>query len=226
MDTLFKKSLKAYTSNAVLDDVEKNGEKALVPHNEQQYVTIVFQDLLSFTSTLEGLSAKEINDSLNSYLETTTEIIHKHNGIIVQFIGDAVFSIFGYRGEPNHEENACLAALDIVNNINSHKSFAALEKKLKVNVGVDTGSVYIGAFGSAEKLQFMVIGDHVNLASQLCNANPRYKSKILISDAVRKNLPNEFLLEKLDRVTVKGKIGDIDIYSLGGVASGKSVGAH
>jgi len=221
MDTLFKKALKAFAGSAVLEDIENNGEKSLVPHNEKQYLTIMFHDISSFTNTVEGLESEQILDSLNAYLKVSTEIIHKHEGTIVQFSGNAVFSVFGYRGKPNHEANACLAALDIVNNINSHKALTPLANDIKMKVGINTGSAYIGTFGTADKLQFMVIGDHVNFASRLSDANTRYHSTILLSDTTRKKLPKEFLLEKKGTVTVKGKIDNIDIYSLEGIASGE-----
>jgi len=221
MDTLFKKALKAYAGSAVLEDIENNGEKSLVPHNERQYLTIMFHDVCSFTNTVEGLESDQILDSLNAYFKVSTEIIHKYEGTIVQFAGNAVFSVFGYGEKPNHEVNACLAGLDIVNNINAHKAFAPLTNDIKMKIGISTGSVYVGGFGSADKLQFMVVGDHVNFASRLSNANPHYSSTILLSDTTRKKLPKEFLLEKKDTVTVKGKIGSIDIYSLDGIASGE-----
>lgn len=221
MDKLFKKALKAYAGNAVLEDIENNGEESLVPHNEKQYLTMMFHDICSFTSTAEGLESDQILDSLNAYLKASTEIIHKHEGTIIQFIGNAVFSVFGYGEKSNHEVSACLAALDIVNNINSHKTLAPLTNDIKMKIGINTGSVDIGGFGSAEKLQFMVIGDHVNFASRLSEANPRYHSTILLSDTTRMKLSKEFLLEKKDTVTVKGKIGNIDIYSLEGIASGE-----
>ncbi len=221
MNTLLKKALKAYTGNVVLEDIENNGEQSLEPYNEQQYLTIMFQDICSFTSIAEELESDKVLDWLNAYLEVSTEIIHQHEGTIVQFIGNSVFSVFGYGDKQNHEANACLAALGIVNKINSHKSVAPLIDDIKMKIGINTGSAYIGSFGSAERLQFMVVGDHVNLASRLSNANPSYHSTILLSDTTKKKLSQDFLLEKKDTVTVKGKIGNIDIYSLEGIVSGE-----
>jgi adenylate cyclase len=88
------------------------------------------------------------------------------------------------------------------------------EWKLDIGIGVDMGEVIMGAMGSKERMDYTVVGDHVNLAARLCSyAKAR---QTIISDAVARHLTDAdgFALAAMDPIKVKGKTGELKVFSV------------
>jgi adenylate cyclase len=88
------------------------------------------------------------------------------------------------------------------------------EWELEIGIGVDMGEVVMGAMGSKERMDYTVLGDHVNLAARLCGyAAPR---QTIISDDVGEKLKTspEFRLEPLEPIKVKGKTGELKVFAV------------
>ena len=141
----------------------------------------------------ERLSARETVATLNEYFSDMVDVIFEHGGTLDKFIGDAIMAVFGapFVG-PQDTENAVATAVEMMERLRElNRKWAADDRaRLDIGVGINTGSVVAGTIGSPKRMDYTVIGDHVNLAARIEAANKYYGTKILIS---------EHTLERLDR---------------------------
>ena len=137
---------------------------------EKQEVTIIMSDIRGFTAMSEIMPPVELMTMLNHYLALMTEIIQKYKGTIIEFIGDAVFAIFGAPIEcENGAENAVKCAVEMqnameaVNRYNEERGYPYLE----MGIGINTGEVILGNIGSEKRAKYGVVGQNVNLAGRI-----------------------------------------------------------
>jgi adenylate cyclase len=144
---------------------------------------------------------------LTEYLETASSAVLSHRGTIDKFIGDAVMAFWGAPIEnPDHARDACAAALALHQMMTARR--AALppddpRAALRARIGINTGRMLVGNIGSADRLNYTVIGDPVNVASRLEALNKRYGTAIMIGDETRR-AAGDAILRELDRVAVFG----------------------
>jgi len=198
--------LTKFVSDETLTAVKKVGLEGLKLGGERKEVTILETDIRGFTSMSENMEPEEVVSLLNTYLDKQTEVIQSQGGDIDKFIGDAVRAVFT---GSKMAENAVKCAIKIQMEIK--KLNQTLGENTMIGIGIDTGPIVMGAMGSKDRMDFTVIGDHVNTSSRLCSsASP---GEIIISENTKKLLSGtKFKLKKLDPIQVKGKEKPIQIY--------------
>ncbi len=192
-----KSAVEQFTSRKV-----KSGQLVV----EKKHLTILFTDIRSFTMISETLSLDDMTSFLNDFYRNVTQVVMKFNGQINKFIGDAAMAIFNMDGQlDDHPVWAVRAALDLVrameetNHIRSKKG----EMPIHVGIGINTGEVLLGAFGSGLRLDYTAIGDNVNIASRIQGqAGP---GEIVISDATLEHVKDIVTVEDLGEKPLKGK---------------------
>ncbi|MEO0909796.1 MAG: adenylate/guanylate cyclase domain-containing protein, partial [Pseudomonadota bacterium] len=173
--------------------------------------TILIADVAEFTSLTETKGAQAIVDIFNDYFEAASEVIGSHNGVVTQFIGDAVFATFNVPVEdPKHRQNGINAAADLLKLVQS-TSFAG--EKLSIRIGVSTGSVVAGNVGGGGRTTYTVYGEAVNLASRLEALNKTQGTEILISENTIEGLSSNNLSE-VGSVSVRGFSAPTKIYTV------------
>ncbi len=148
---------------------------ASAPAAERRLVSVLFADLVGFTTVSEGRDAEEARELLSRYFETARTIVDRYGGTIEKFIGDAVMAVWGTPAATEDDaERAVRAALELVATI------PELHAGLEARAGVLTGeaAVTLGAEG-----QGMVAGDLVNTASRIQSA--AQPGTVLVGDATR-----------------------------------------
>jgi len=174
---------------------------------KRQNVTILFTDIRGFTAFCEEKDPGLVVDLLNDYMGDMVSIIHTWHGHVNKFIGDGILAVFcdddpgAKRGD--HAIRATQCALEMV----------TLPGDFKTGAGLHSGPVVIGNVGSAEKMEFTVLGDTVNLASRLESMNKEHKTKLLLSESTRELLENQVQVEYLGSVTIRGKTLPMKIYT-------------
>jgi len=139
-----------------------DGARATAPTAERRYVSILFADLVGFTTLSEEQDPEEVRDLLSRYFDTAREVILGYGGTVEKFIGDAVMAVWGAPiAREDDPERAVRAALDLVGRV---RGMASAGQPLALRAGVLSGEavVTLGATG-----QGMVAGDLVNTASRL-----------------------------------------------------------
>ncbi len=198
-------------------DVELGGE--------EREVTILFSDIRNFTTLCDGQSSKSILTLLNRYLTRMSTIIENHGGVIDKYIGDAIMALFGAPLQHDDDVDRALnTAIDMVAALDEFN----IELKndglppIGIGIGVNTGMVTAGNMGSAQRLNYTVIGDGVNVASRLegLTKNKSYDTRIIISKATKIKATQSFDIRSLGKASVKGKPRPIAIYALSGRSSG------
>jgi adenylate cyclase len=193
------------------------------PGGEHESLTVMFADLAGFTSLSEFLG-ESVVPVLTDYLETASSAVLSHRGTIDKFIGDAVMAFWGAPIEnPDHARDACAAALAIHRKMTERQtSLLAGDPRaaLRARIGINTGRMLVGNIGSADRLNYTVIGDPVNVASRLEALNKRYGTAIMIGDETRRAAGAAIICRQLDWVAVFGRSEGMAVYELLAMAEG------
>ena len=185
---------------------------------ETRQATILFSDIRDFTSLCEGRAPEQILEMLNHYLSEVSTAIEENKGVVDKYIGDAVMALFGApvsgQDDTNNALNAALAMKSRVDSMNAVNLDNDLPL-MKTGIGLHSGEVVAGNLGSANRMNYTVIGDAVNLASRLEALTKQYGADILVSEDTR-NQGSGFVYRETDMVRVKGKTKPVRIYELMG----------
>ena len=213
-----KNAFQYYLSPSVIDEIMRNPD-GLKLGGEKKNVTIFFSDIRNFTTISEKLLPEELTRMLNDYMTPMTNIILESKGLLDKYIGDAIMAIWGtpYSLE-NHADLAIEAGLKMLKNLSElHKKWNSLSQPcFHIGIGINTGDVIVGNMGSAQRFDYTVIGDAVNLASRIESVNKVYGTQIICSEFTRSSLinPHKFNMRELDCIRVKGKDRPVKIYDV------------
>ena len=187
---------------------------------ESRFLTILFSDLKDFSTLSEITPSRELLVRVSSYLELMTLAIKEEHGTVDKFIGDSVMAFWGAPNlDPNHAYHSAVAAMKTKRRMVGLNEALALEGKppLVARIGINSDSVLVGNIGSPERLSYTVMGDGVNIASRLEGINKEFGTDITLSHAVFKEAGERLFVRPIDKITVKGRAGEILIYELLGI---------
>jgi adenylate cyclase len=206
-----------YVAPAVVDSILKDPAKLTVG-GEKRDLTILFSDIRGFTTFSEKMDAKALSSFLNDYLGIMTEIVFANEGTLDKYIGDAIMAFWGAPlDQPKHAENACRAAIQMMEALAKNKDRFRQQYGVEVDIGIglNTGTVSVGNMGSANNFAYTVIGDHVNLASRLEGLTKYYGTSIVTTrftfESIKKIAGIAPPHRVLDFVKVKGKRNAVEL---------------
>jgi adenylate cyclase len=205
-----------YVSPSVVDQLMLRPD-AVQLGGEERVATVLFSDIVGFSTVSEYLSPTQLVSLLNEYLTEMTEVVLENGGIIDKYQGDSIMAEFGVPVPvEDHAKRACTAALRMSEVLSSLRERWAREGKplFRACFGINTGPMLIGNLGSRRVMDYTVMGDHVNLASRLEGTNRLYGTTILVSEFTWKATQGAFIGREVDRIRVKGKQGAVSIYEV------------
>jgi len=155
-------------------------------------------------------------------------VIRGRQGIVDKYIGDSVMAFWGppFTDPAEHARLGCLAALEQMRKMDDFR--AALPElfgvkhglpEVNVRMGIASGDVTVGNIGSETSRGYTVIGDTVNLASRLEQANKFYGTRILASEGTRGLAGDTLAFREIDSLRVAGKLEPVRVYELLGLAA-------
>jgi len=181
-------------------------------------VTILFSDLIGFTTLTEKADPEALVTQLNEYLSRMTSVIFNNGGTLDKFIGDAIMAVWGnVRSLGTAQDAKCCAraALGMRRQLSQlNQSWREQGRMgLGMGIGVNHGEVIVGNIGSQERMDPTVIGDAVNLASRLEGLTRIYGVDMLVGASVAELVRDEVYLRSVARVQVKGKTKPVDVFT-------------
>jgi len=215
----------SYATERLVDVLINNPEMAKLG-GERREVTVLFSDVRGFTTFSEKYAPEEVVAILNEYLGVMTEVVFRWEGTIDKFIGDAIMAFWGAPlRQENHAELAVKCAIDMISSLEQLQKKWESEGKeaLKIGIGINTGEVIVGNIGAeGKKMDYTVIGDHVNLGSRVESLTKKYNAQILITEfsynkiaeLARDGGLGNVSIKGLDKVIVKGKETPVTIYEV------------
>ena len=223
------RSRKDFIKSLKLDSNRKLMRQTLKRYfGKNLWISISFTDISSYSTIIEHMSPEMVVKFLNEYFSAMHDVIDKYKGQIVNYIGDSVMVVFGApKKVEDHEIMSVKCAvemrekLDKLNKIWDEKEFSRFWKnhgieKITARTGIHTGSVIAGNIGSDRMLQYSTIGDTVNVASRLEQANKEFESDIAFSHEIY-NALNQKLYSKaifLGEIKLKGREKPTKVYSI------------
>lgn len=206
--------LKRYLSPQLADSILAGTiEVSLV--SRRKNLTVFFSDIRGFTDMSEHVEPEELVDSLNQYLSAMTELVFKNGGTLDKYIGDAIMVFFG---DPvsydDHAQRAVRMALEMRQRLTQlqRQWFVDEREPLTVGMGISTGYVTVGNIGSAGRMEYTVVGNHVNLASRL--AGRAAAGQILVAERTLVACREIVEAREIDEVELKGVSRPIKIYEV------------
>jgi adenylate cyclase len=210
-----------YVAPAVLNEIESNPQ-ALKLGGEVRDVTVMFVDIANFTPLSEKLSPEELVNTVNGLWNACTSAILSEQGTIDKFIGDAIMAFWNAPVEiKNHQYRAAKAALGIRKAVAVYNENPALKslldnkslQPLAVRIGLASGPACVGNMGSADRFDYSVLGDTVNIAARTESSGKRANHDILIAGRID-DATDQLALLNAGTAPMKGKSGLEQIHAL------------
>jgi len=222
-----------YVGPQIVDQLIQDPSKAKVGLSQRRELTMLFCDIIGFTSFCERHSTEKVVHQVNEYLGAMTEVVFHWNGTLVDFMGDEVYAFWGAPlDQPNHAELAIKCALHMRRRLAElHEKWKAEKKELLDNgIGLNTGEVLVANIGAeGRRMKYAAVGDNVNLASRVSGLTRTFAVPIVVSEftadhvkALMKVEDNEkntgrlghVALKVLAAVVVKGREKPVVVYEL------------
>ena len=183
--------------------------------SELRDVCILVFDIRDFTAYSETAPPDAVVDYLNRLWSKAVGIVNRHDGIVNKFLGDGFMAVFGaplVMG--NHCQNAVNAARALVADI-KRATEAGEIPPTRIGIGLHSGEALVGNIGSAERREYTVIGDVVNVAFRIEQLNKELNSSFLVSESVQESAGNLESAESWASIPIRGRNAPVRIYKLG-----------
>ncbi len=181
---------------------------------QRKPVTILFTDIVGSTSIADKLDPEEWREVVQGAHERVSEAVYRYEGTIAQLLGDGVLAFFG--APLTHEddpERAARAALDIQESMAEYRSeLSGFVDDFQMRIGIHTGEVVLGDVGTGDHVEYLAIGDAVNVAARLEGAAD--PGQILVSEAICHRIEAGYNLRDLGEIPVKGKTAALAMFEL------------
>ncbi|MBA65810.1 MAG: hypothetical protein CMG55_08420 [Candidatus Marinimicrobia bacterium] len=222
---LMQETLKRYFGESLTEKILDNKGDL---KGDNIWVSISFTDITSYSTIIEHMSPETAVKFLNEYFSAMHDVIEKHNGQIINYIGDSVMVVFGAPQKlEDHEILSVQCAIGMRKKLNelnqkwNTNEFSRYWKNhgidgITARTGIHTGSVIAGNIGSDRMLQYSTIGDTVNVASRLEQRNKEFSTNILFSHEIYTSL-TKALYDKAKYqgdINLKGRDNKTKVYSI------------
>lgn len=194
-------------------------------------VTVLFADLVGFTSVAERLLPQDLMNWLNTYMEAIAGVVPRYEGIIDDYYGDGMKVNFGVplprttaesiRQDAINAVRCGLAMKREVVRLNETQGNTSLPS-VQIRIGIATGPAVVGSVGSAQRLKYTTVGDTVNIASRLEQLGKNMRARetesdggnFLIAEATNQNLDPTWNTQEVGKISLKGKREEVVVYQV------------
>mgnify|MGYP002775634141 CR=1 FL=1 len=212
------RAFSAYVPRSLVAKLVRTGD-ADVTRPRESTVTVMFTDIAGFTAMSEQMPASEAADILNHHFALVCQAVDAEGGTVDKFLGDGVMAFFGAPDRlKGHGAAAVRAAIAIRAAINAD-NLAAVESgrsALKLRIGIHTGPVIVGDIGAADRVNYTITGDTVNVSQRLQELGklvaPDLECAIVISGETASRLDERVSIEESGKHRLRGRGEPVDVY--------------
>ena len=213
----------AYVPRSLVHQLMREGDLASLA-SDRRNVTVMFSDIVGYSTISEGKSAAEVAALLNGHFGILTSAIEAEGGTVDKFIGDSVMAFWGApEKQKNRAIRACRAALAIRDAVaaDNREREARGEPPVRLRLGIHSGQATAGNIGAPSRVNYTVIGDDVNIAQRLeqigKQVSPDAEVAIAVSASTVADLDELFEVEPVGEMEVKGRAAPVAVYRLVGM---------
>jgi class 3 adenylate cyclase len=184
--------------------------------NERKEITVLFADIRGFTSLSERMTVEGVVSLLNQYFSLMVDIVFRNDGVLDKFVGDELMAVFGLIASDRNTPycNAVKTAIEIQQAAGKLMKTRTLLKKeiFDVGIGINTGEAIVGNVGSANRMDYTVIGDCVNMAARFQQVAEG--GEIIIGEKTYQHTKDLFRMKKKGRIKLKNKSNRVVCYQV------------
>lgn len=207
-------NLSRYLPSEVATSIAE-GRAKLALGGERRAISVLFADVVSFTSFAEGAPPERVVAFLNELFSVLTEVVFRHGGTVDKFVGDCIMAFFGApTPSEDHAARALAAAEDMHRFVESNAPAwkASYGVDIRLAIGVNSGDALVGNLGSEARMDYTAIGDVVNVAARLEGlAQP---GQTLLTSEVAALAGDAFKLHGLGEHPLRGKRQAVKVFEL------------
>ena len=213
-ETVLRTNLGRYLSPSVVSEIAAGNLNPSLG-GETREGTVLFSDVVGFTKVCRNLSAAEVVSILNKFFQDLVDAVFKYEGTVDKFGGDAMLCVWGAPvAMADHAGPALAGALEMQNRLygfNLDLATTGVTVHIRMGIGLNSGSFIAGNVGSERRLEYTVIGDHVNLAQRV--EEKATGGMVLVSDATRQLVPAAVAI-RMQPIVIRGTTGDFIVHSV------------
>lgn len=209
--------IRRYMPPAVADKIIAGNEET-IEAPQRRRVTVLFADIVGFTDLADRVEPETTTQVLNEYLSTMVELIENHGGTLNEFAGDGLMALFGAPEplEPGQQVRSAIessrAMARELTQLNRRWRKLGLGQDLEVRIGINTGVLSVGSFGSVGRMTYTAIGLQTNVTARIqAHCKP---GEVLLSEASWQLVSNEINCTAQGSIRVKGLHFPVSVYSL------------
>jgi len=184
---------------------------------QEKELAILFTDIVNYTLFAEAFPAYDVVHVLNRYYRTMNDIIVHHKGVISDVAGDGILALFGIlETSKNPVWDAITAVQEMNKALKPFNQYLTqmYGRSFGIRAGINFGSVIVGNFDTGMMSKISAIGDAVNVASRIEEANKAFGTELLISQSAEEKIRGLAETRRLKGATLKGKSGAYDLYEV------------
>lgn len=202
--------LAKFVSHGTIDAIQESDNDGVRLGGSRDRAAILFADIRGYTAFSETREPEVVVDVLNHYFADQGAAVERNNGDIDKFVGDQLMAVFK-GANMSADAVRCATEIQEIMEISAREN---PEWQLDIGIGIDVGDVVVGAMGSPDRMDYTVLGDHVNLAARLCSAAA--PKETMVSDAVYQETRtlDAYEFGMLEPIHVKGKSAPIEVYAV------------
>ncbi|HQR12575.1 MAG TPA: adenylate/guanylate cyclase domain-containing protein [Casimicrobiaceae bacterium] len=198
-------------------------EQASIAPTEERTLAVLFCDIREFTPFVDRNLAYDVVHILNRFFLTVGDAILVNNGIIYQYVGDQIIGLFGVGGDPPGKScldamRAGLGILQTLNDLNTELS-AEFGVTLEIGIGAHCGPIIVGMMGHPSQRQFTAVGDAMNVASRVEDANKTLGTRFLVSESLFNQVSHAPVEARRTQAVLKGKRDTFQLVEVIGFAA-------
>jgi class 3 adenylate cyclase len=211
-ETWRRERLQRHHSPVVIERVLRGTDADLPFTPQARDVTVMFCDIVGFTTLCEQMEPAVIGELLNSFFGRMADVIFDHEGTLDKFVGDAILAVFGAPFDQADHAARCVAAALAMRKQLAHFNLEQ-PRPIRMRTAINTGRALTGDIGSPKRREFTVLGDVVNIAARL-EASVAQPDQIVISDKTRQRLGEAFQLRPLGVMSLGGRESNLATFEV------------